>query len=113
MFALRRWWDKNALKSGLALLAVGTAIGVYQTNGAPINELFQVLTKPFHLGSAPEQLENAYILDLQQRVVELENQNQKLRELIDYEKNSDLAVTTPAAVIGRSADNWWQQLTLI
>ncbi|MEM9149640.1 MAG: rod shape-determining protein MreC [Cyanobacteria bacterium P01_F01_bin.3] len=112
MFALRRWWDKNALKSGLALLAVGTAIGVYQTNGAPINEAFQFLAKPFHLGSPPEQLENAYILDLQQRVVELENQNQRLRELIDYEKNSGLDVTTPAAVIGRSADNWWQQLTV-
>ncbi|MEL6158899.1 MAG: rod shape-determining protein MreC [Cyanobacteria bacterium J06623_5] len=112
MFALRRWWDKNALKTGLVFLAVGTAWGVYQTNGAVINETFQFLSKPFHSNSAPERLENAYILDLQQRVVELENQNQKLRELIDHGEDSKLDITTPAAVIGRSADNWWQQLTV-
>ncbi|MEL6490295.1 MAG: rod shape-determining protein MreC [Cyanobacteria bacterium J06634_6] len=112
MFALRRWWDKNALKFGLVFLAVGTAWGIYQTNGTLINESFQFLAKPFHRGSAPEQIENAYILDLQQRVVELENQNQKLRELIDYEESSKLDITTAAAVIGRSPDNWWQQLTV-
>ena len=39
--------------------------------------------------STAEKLENAYVLELQQRVVELENQNQKLRELIDYEKGSE------------------------
>ncbi|MEL6899758.1 MAG: rod shape-determining protein MreC [Cyanobacteria bacterium J06606_4] len=112
MFALRRWWDKNALKTGLVFLAVGTAWGVYQTNGSVINETFQFLSRPFHRNSAPERLENAYILDLQQRVVELENQNQKLRELINHGEESKLDITTPAAVIGRSADNWWQQLTV-
>ncbi|MEL6814835.1 MAG: rod shape-determining protein MreC, partial [Cyanobacteria bacterium J06598_3] len=45
-------------------------------------------------------------------VVELENQNQRLRELIDYEKDSELDTTTLAAIIGRSADHWWQQITV-
>ncbi|MGB3571335.1 MAG: rod shape-determining protein MreC [Phormidesmis sp.] len=112
MFALRRWWDKNALKAGLIFLAIGTALGVQQTNGAFINEAFQFLVHPFRGNATPESIENSYILDLQQRVVELENQNQKLRELIDYGENSELDITTPAAVIGRSPDNWWQQLTL-
>ncbi|MEL6939859.1 MAG: rod shape-determining protein MreC [Cyanobacteria bacterium J06598_1] len=112
MFALRRWWDKNALKAGLVVLSVGTALGIYQTNGALVNEVFRFLAHPFHRNSTPAKIENPYILDLQQRVVELENQNQKLRELIDYSKNSELDITTPAAVIGRSPDNWWQQLTL-
>lgn len=112
MFALRRWWDKNALKAGLIFLAIGTAWGIRQTNGALVDEAYQVITRPFQRPSTVKQLENAYVLELQQRVVELENQNQKLRELIDYEKGSNLDTTTLAAVIGRSADHWWQQLTV-
>lgn len=113
MFALRRWWDKNALKAGLIVLAVGTAFGIRETNGAFISEISQFIAKPFTLSSIPENPpENPYILDLQQKVVELENQNQKLRELIDYEESSKLATTTLAAVTGRSADHWWQQVSL-
>ncbi len=112
MFALRRWWDKNALKAGLIFLAVGTALGIRQTNGALIDEAYQLVTRPFQRPSAEKQIENAYVLELQQRVIELENQNQKLRELTDYEKNSSLDTTALAAVIGRSSDDWWQQLTI-
>lgn len=113
MFALRRWWDKNALKAGLVFLAIGTAWGIRQTNGGLIDEAYHFLSRPFQLQAAPErQIENAYVLELQQRVVELENQNQKLRELIDYEKGSELDTTTLAAIIGRSADHWWQQITV-
>lgn len=112
MFTLRRWWDRNAVKTGLVMLALGTAWMVRQTNGFIVSETYQFLSRPFQPGpSKLEQLENAYVLELQQRVVELENQNQKLRELIDYQgqasKNSTLA-----AVIGRSADHWWHHLTL-
>lgn len=111
MFALRRWWDKNALRGVLICLAIVSAWGIRQTNGALIYEAYQYITKPFHLSAPPEaQLDNAYVLDLQQRVVELENQNQKLRELIDYQDKSELDTITPAAVIGRSADHWWQQM---
>ncbi len=113
MFTLRRWWEKNALKAGLICLAVGTAWGIRQTNGTFIYETYQLIARPFPgAPSSAKKLENAYVLDLQQRVVELENQNQKLRELIDYEKGSDLETTSLAAVIGRSADHWWQQITL-
>lgn len=113
MFALRRWWDKNALRGVLIILTIGSAWGIRQTNGLLIYEAYQVVTKPFHLAAPPKvQSENTYVLDLQQRVVELENQNQKLRELIDYQQDSQLDTTTLAAVIGRSADHWWQQVTL-
>lgn len=109
MFTLRRWWDKNALKAGLVFLAIGTAWGIRQTNGALIDETFQLLARPFQR-PAVEDLESPYILDLQQRVVELENQNQKLRELIDYKESSNLDTTTLASIIGRSADHWWQHI---
>jgi rod shape-determining protein MreC len=112
MFTLRRWWDKNALKAGLICLAIGTALGIRQTNGVLVDEAYQLVTRPFQGPSIEKQIENAYVLELQQRVVELENQNQKLRELIDYEEGSQLDTTTLAAVVGRSADYWWQQITL-
>lgn len=113
MFALRRWWDKNALRGVLVVLAIGSAWGIRQTNGTLIYEAYQYVTKPFHLAAPPKvELNNAYVLDLQQRVVELENQNQKLRVLIDYQQDSKLNTTALAAVIGRSADHWWQQITI-
>ena len=113
MFALRRWWDKNALKAGLIFLAVGTALGIRQTNGALVLEAYQIVSRPFQPSDVSEKrLETAYVLELQQRVIELENQNQKLRELIDYDKNSKLETTALAAVIGRSADHWWQHITV-
>ena len=113
MFALRRWWDKNALKAGLAFLAVGTALGIRQTNGALISEAYQLVSKPFQSSEVTDKrIKDAYYLELQERVVELENQNQKLRELIDYEKGSDLETTALAAIIGRGADHWWQHITV-
>ena len=113
MFSLRRWWDRNALKAVLIVLAVGSAWGIRQTNGAFINETYQALTRPFHTEpTADEQIESAYMLELQERVIELESQNQQLRQLIDYQADSPLEKTTSAAIIGRSADHWWQQLTV-
>ncbi|MEO1592328.1 MAG: rod shape-determining protein MreC [Cyanobacteria bacterium J06632_22] len=111
MFTLRRWWDRHALRAGLIVLTVGTAWMVRQTNGALVYETYQVITRPLQPGlSRAERLENAYVLELQQRVVELENQNQKLREVV----GDDTAVSgsVRAAVIGRSADHWWHHLTL-
>lgn len=93
-------------------MAIGTAWGIRQTNGALIDETYQLLTRPFQSFSTEQQIENAYVLELQQRIVELENQNQKLRELIDYKEGSSLDTTTLAAIIGRSADHWWQQVTI-
>ena len=45
------------------------------------------------------------------RIVELENQNQVLQELASYQDTLPESVAT-AAVIGRSADHWWQHIVL-
>lgn len=111
MFALRRWWDRYAARAGVATLVIGLAWAMRQSQGAVIYEMYQVVTAPLHPGlTQAERLENAYILELQQRVIELENQNQGLRENIDYA--GEQGDVTVAAVIGRSADNWWQQITV-
>ena len=111
MFALRRWWDRYATRAGVAALVISLAWAMRQTQGAAIYEMYQVLTAPLQPGlTQAERLENAYILELQQRVIELENQNQSLRTSIDYADGQ--GKVTIAAVIGRSADSWWQQITV-
>ena len=65
MFTLRRWWDRNAVKTGLVMLAVGTAWMIRQTNGFIVSETYQFLSRPFQPGpSKLEQLENAYVQNI-------------------------------------------------
>lgn len=112
MYTLRRWWDRNALKLGLVCLVIGAAWGLRQTQGAAIYEIYQVLARPFSANPKQEEvIENARLLELQERLVELESQNQELRDLLG-ERSASPESGTVAAVIGRSADHWWQQLIL-
>ncbi|MBW4488434.1 MAG: rod shape-determining protein MreC [Trichocoleus desertorum ATA4-8-CV12] len=112
MYTLRRWWDRYGIKMLLVGVTLGTAWMVRETQGAAILEVYQGMTRPFQgAPNAEEQIANARVLELQQRLVELESQNQKLQDLLSY------ASTRPrkgiaAPVIGRSADHWWQQVTL-
>jgi rod shape-determining protein MreC len=108
MFALRRWWTRHAFKTGMVTLAISSAWLLRYTQGAAIYETYHWVTRPLQSGVGREQqFENSYILELQQRIVELENQNRTLQELEGYEA----VLTSPgvrAAVIGRAADHWWQ-----
>lgn len=112
MFALRRWWNQYALKGGIAALALVAALGLREVGGAPLYELYRWITRPFHPGPSHETiLDSSYIQELQERIVELESQNRSLRQVVEGEsaKTSD---SIPAAVIGRSAGAWWEQLIL-
>jgi rod shape-determining protein MreC len=112
MVTLRRWWDKNALK----LLGFGTVIGatylLLQSQNALVFEAFNALSQPFQ--SSPRQLETlktARVQQLQNELEELKQQNQRLKQLNSY----SASVPTKgilAPVMLRSADNWWQQLTI-
>lgn len=112
MFALRRWWDRYAIKVGLVAITLGTAWAMRETQGVVVYEAYQWITRPLQPGlTQTEQIENAYVLELQQRLVELDNQNRELRQTLNYaETQPDNAIT--AAVIGRSADQWWHQIVL-
>lgn len=112
MFILRRWWDRNGVAIVLGALTLSSAWLIRQTQGAALLEAYQLITRPFQLGPTKEErLTDARVLELQQRLVELESQNQKLKELLDYSKTQKQKGTV-APIVGRSSDHWWQQVTL-
>jgi rod shape-determining protein MreC len=112
MFSLRRWWDRYALRTGIVILVIGSSWVIRQTNGAFVFEIYRWVTRPFQGAPDPEiTLKNAQMQELQQRIIELESQNQQLKQLIEFTATYSEKGTI-APVIGRSADHWWQQLTL-
>lgn len=112
MFILRRWWDRKGVAIALGGLTLSAAWMIRQTQGAALFEAYQVMTRPFQLGPTKEErYTNARVQELQQRLGELESQNQKLKELLDYSKTQKLKGMS-APIVGRSADHWWQQITL-
>jgi rod shape-determining protein MreC len=121
MVTLRRWWDRKALQVGLLGLAIGGAWVLRQTQGEFLLEAYQVITRPLQmLQTGPsleerqeERLKSAQFLEMQTRITELESQNKKLQDLLGYVQKEPLASRpVPARVIGRSADHWWQQVTI-
>lgn len=112
MFTLRRWWDRHRLQTILAGLALGSALFLRQTNSAILYETYQFLVRPFQPDVEKQSvLKNAQIQELQQRLIELESQNQQLRTLLGYVSETKKSGIT-APVIGRSADHWWQHILL-
>jgi rod shape-determining protein MreC len=112
MFALRRWWNQYALKVGIVAFTLAAALGVRQTGGSIVYEMYRWMTRPFHPGPSRETLlQSSYTQELQQRLVELESQNRALREMVEGE-TPRLSEVIPAAVIGRSAGDWWQQIVI-
>jgi rod shape-determining protein MreC len=112
MFTLRRWWDKNALK----LVGFATAIGgtylVLQTQSGLVFEVYNAVSAPFQPNPRQiDYLKTARVEQLQNELQELKSQNQQLKQLAVY------SATVPnkgilAPIVLRSADNWWQQVTI-
>lgn len=112
MYFLYRWWDRYRLYLSLTLISLGVAWFVHQTHGAVLFEVYRLVTLPFQANSTQqEQLLNARTWELQQQLTELETQNQKLQELLG-QVSVKQGKGTVAPIIGRSADHWWQQVTL-
>ena len=117
MFTVRRWWERKGLQIGLLGLLVGSAWILRQTQGGPLLEVYQSITRPLqmlHIGSTQEErVRDARVLELKTHVADLESQNKKLKELLGYVEKQPLASRPiPARVTGRGADQWWQQVTL-
>jgi len=112
MYTLRRWWDRNGIRLGLIAAAVIFSWAIRQTQGAAVFELYQVLARPFSHSPAPTQKTvDPHTRELEQRLAELQSQNQQLQELVGYiAKQPGEGIVAP--VIGRSPDHWWQQAIL-
>lgn len=112
MYTLRRWWDRYWLQIVLVSLVISSAWIVRQTQATPLLEVYQLVTRPFQLGpTKQEQLTDAKVVELEARLQELESQNKQLLEQLGYvAKNKGEGIHAP--IVGRSADNWWQQLTI-
>ncbi|MFH7024201.1 MAG: rod shape-determining protein MreC [Heteroscytonema crispum UTEX LB 1556] len=117
MFTERRRWERKGLQIGLVGLVVGSAWMLRQTQGALLLEVYEGISRPLQMlqvgPTQEERLRDARVLELQTRIVELESQNQKLKGMLGYMEKEPLASRSiPARVVGRSADHWWQQVTL-
>ncbi len=94
------WW--------LLVLAL---VGVRLSKGAVLSDAYALLSRPFWPGTAQrEWLQAAARLSDQTRLVQLEQDNRRLRGLLDLQRGSGAAI--PAPVISRGTGGWWQQLEL-
>lgn len=117
MFTARRWWERLGLQFGLLAIVAGGALAIRHTHGEILVEFYDGITRPFEVfQTQPNQeqyLKDAKVQELQARIVELESQNKNIKALLKYvQKEPKDAPPIPARVVGRSADNWWQQVTL-
>lgn len=111
---MSRWWDKYGFRLITVVLALTLALWVKQTQAAFLSEIYYFIVSPFQSQqqiTLEERLTNARILELEQRVTELKQQNQQLKQLLDY-ADTQPAETITAPVIGRSRDRWWNKITL-
>lgn len=110
---MHRWWDKYGWQTTLTILALFVAWLLKQTQATAIAETYYFLVSPFQSKQQLQlenKLTNARILQLEQRLNELEQQNKQFQELLGYAAQQQASI--PAPIIGRSADIWWNQITL-
>lgn len=113
---LNQWWNQYWTRFLLVGAVMGVAWGLSQTQGAVLEEMYFYLTRPlqFRTRRPPDWLSSARVLELQERLLEAETQNARLQDLLTTvearEKKGEILI--PAPIIGRSADQWWQQIRL-
>ncbi len=117
MFTARGGWERRGLQIGLIAVVLGSAWLVRATQGAALLEFYTGISNQFEFvqkkpGTA-DNLQNARILELQAEIADLQYRNQKLKKIISYtEKQPATSKPITSRVVGRSADNWWQQVTI-
>ena len=96
---------------GIFALSVAWLLKHFQA--APILEAHYLMSTPFQSRSQLEiedRLTNARILELEQKITELEQQNKQFSQLIKQIDTEQKDIVAP--IIGRSVSNWWSQATL-
>jgi len=112
MYTLRRWWERYSLQTVLVALSLAGAWAIRAPQGPVLLDAYYWLSYPFQSSISDADIRlDASSQELQQRLQELEAQNRQLQGLLDYVDSVD-QVSVSAPIIGRSADQWWQQVTL-
>jgi rod shape-determining protein MreC len=107
-----KWWKEARSLWLLIFVALSAAWVVRATQGAGFNEVRRWVAQSLQQdGRVQKTLLDAQTQELNQRVEELEVQNAKLKALLNI-PNAASQKRLNAAITARSADNWWQQLTL-
>jgi rod shape-determining protein MreC len=111
----RRSWrlpSARSLGSAAPWLVLFAALAwVRLSKGALLADAYALISRPFWPGTAQsEWLKAAQQLDQQARLAALEQDNRRLRQLLDLQQQSGGSIT--AAVISREQAGWWQQLLL-
>jgi rod shape-determining protein MreC len=92
-------------------LLVAALVGVRLSKGAVVVDAYAMLSRPFWPGPAQsEWLRSGQRLADQARLVELERDNRRLRQMLQLDRRSGGLVSAP--VISRQPAGWWQQLEL-
>jgi len=95
------------------LLLVAGLLLVRFSKGAGFSDAYALLTRPFWPGSAQrEWITAAADLEDRSRLELLEDDNRRLRGLLELQQQGSSESDVSAAVISRSPRGWWQQLEL-
>ncbi|WP_299489219.1 rod shape-determining protein MreC [Acaryochloris sp. IP29b_bin.137] len=112
MLFLFRWWERYRLGLILAILCLGGAWIFSRSQGVGLLEVFRFISGPAQTDAAKQkQLVDAQTVQLRQQMADLKSRNQTLQELLDQDSVQNKQAIA-VQILGRSADNWWQQLTL-
>ena len=109
---LRKWWSRSSSQLLVVLFLLVGALWMRQERSGWLAEVFYYVSYPFILDRpTPEVIARGQQQALESRIQSLEEENATLRTLAKAEPNIP-SKPILARVIGRSADHWWQQMTL-
>ena len=111
---MNRWWNKRSWHTIGIIAALSIAWLLKYAQAAPIMEIYGLVVSPFTSEQQlllENKLTNARILELEQRLEELEQQNAQFKKLLAYQASeSKSGVIAP--IIGRNVESWWHQVIL-
>ncbi len=111
---MNRWWDKQSKKTIAIFITLSAAWLFKYVRAVPMMEFYHLVVSPFVSDRQlllEDRLTNARILELEQRIDELEQQNTQLQEIVAY-KTSQVKSGVIAPIIGRNVNSWWNQVIL-
>ena len=95
------------------LLLVAGLLLVRLSKGAGFSDAYALLSRPFWPGSAQREWVSAAVdLEQRSRLQLLEEDNRRLRGLLELQQKGAAEGDVSAAVISRAPRGWWQQLEL-